>query len=171
MRELIAFPVALAAMLFSLSSMGVGAFLLATEHYLFGAVCLLLLFPAALFLQDRLITGLERWSAHEKLTANRKFWARFIVLPLFMFAAIAFIYPGGPLLTQWSGFNRGDPIAYCTTFPPKVVGIVMLIELAVVIGWPVFFRLRNDGVLALLEAVPVGLLVSTWFIAGGLGIA
>jgi len=171
MRELIVLPIALTGWLLALSSMGVGVFLLATEHYLLGAVSLVLVFPAVLFLQDRLTTGLERRKGPEKLTADRKFWSRFVGLPLFTVAGLAFIYPGGPLLAQWSGFNHDDPIAYCTSFPPQAVGFVMLIELAVTIGWPVLFRWRNDGILALLWAVPVGLLLGTWFIAGGLGIA
>jgi hypothetical protein len=47
----------------------------------------------------------------------------------------------------------------------------MLVELIALIGWGIVFRLSNDGLLALLEPVPIGLLIATWFIAGGLGIA
>jgi hypothetical protein len=149
----------------------VGAFLLATMHIVWGLIALALVFPAALWLNTRFITGLEHWVSHEKLTPNGKFFSRFVGLPILTFVALAFIYPGGPLLARWTHTNPGDPIAQCTAFDPKTVGVVMLVELGALIGWSILVRVRNDGVLALLESVPFGVLIGTWFTAGGLGIA
>jgi len=170
MRDLIAIPVLLGGWVLSMAPLMFAMFWFFTKDYAL-AFAALAVFATGLFLYQRLVTTLEHWEARENHTVSRIFIQRYIGYPILTFLALGFIYPGAPLLAKWSHINAGDPLAYCTAFSHETVGIVLVCELAAMLGWAVLFRLRNDGVLALLEAVPFGLLMATWFSAVGLGIA